>query len=118
MNNFYLITTNRSGTNSEKVMTIYTILNIFPLNVLYENLASGLGGGSKFENGTWTGPKYTVGQGESAKTVDNVGDAVTALNNADQVLDTKINSLGNRLEDSFRSTNNRIDRLEKDIKNL
>ena len=115
-----------SGTDGNRVITGIGDGNIVKgssdavtagqLNTTYENLASSLGGSSKFENGTWTGPNYTVGHGNSAKNVDNVGDVVTALNNADQVLDTKINTLGNRLDDAFRSTNDRVDRLEKDTK--
>ncbi|MDC4459626.1 hypothetical protein NQ652_18335, partial [Acinetobacter baumannii] len=42
-----------------------------------------LGGGAKIENGSVTGPKYNLKAGdENAKDYTNVGDALTALDNA------------------------------------
>ncbi|MDV5589060.1 YadA-like family protein, partial [Acinetobacter nosocomialis] len=42
-----------------------------------------------------------------------VGDAIGALNQADQTLNTKIDNVSNKLEQAFYSTNQRIDKLEE-----
>ena len=76
----------------------------------YDNVAAGLGGGAKYENGTWTGPEYTVGD----TTVTNVGDAIDALNKSDQQLDSQLTNLSNKVDNMYIATNERIDRLEKD----
>ena len=83
------------------------------LNIQYDNLASSLGGNAKYENGTWTGPTYNVGHGSSASTVKTVGDAITSLNNADQALNKKVDTLGNRLDEAFQLSNDRIHQVEK-----
>ena len=81
------------------------------LNTNYENIANSLGGNAKFENGTWIGPSYIIGSGDDQTVVNNVGDAVLALNEADQALNMKVNSMGTQFDDALRSTNERIDKL-------
>jgi trimeric autotransporter adhesin len=81
------------------------------LNTNYENIANSLGGNAKFENGTWIGPSYIIGSGDDQTVVNNVGDAVSALNEADQALNMKVNSMGTQFDDALRSTNERIDKL-------
>ena len=83
------------------------------LNTSYETMALSLGGNAKFENSTWTGPSYTAGYGNNQTTVNNVGDAIDALNKTDEALNSKIDKLGDRLEDAFKSTNDQINHVEK-----
>ena len=81
------------------------------LNANYEALAKTLGGNAKFENGEWTGPSYTVGYGENEKTVNNVGDAVSALNDANSALTTRMDTMGAQFDDAIKSTNERLDKF-------
>lgn len=76
-------------------------------------MALSLGGNAKFENSTWTGPSYTAGYGHNQTTVNNIGDAIDALNKTDEVLNSKIDKIGDRLEDAFKSTNDQINHVEK-----
>lgn len=66
-----------------------------------------LGGDANYE--TNTGPTYNVGGG----TQHNVGDALDALDQRDNQLDQKITNLGDQLQQSFYSTNKRINDVEK-----
>ncbi|CAM9323887.1 Trimeric autotransporter adhesin YadA-like C-terminal membrane anchor domain-containing protein [Acinetobacter bereziniae] len=70
-----------------------------------------LGGGAGYDNitGSFTAPSYGVGNA----VYNNVGGAIDALNKADQVLDSKIEDVSNKLDYSFRVTNDRIDDVEK-----
>ena len=86
------------------------------LQQTYEHVTASLGGGAKFENGTWTAPSYTVGQGESQEIVYDVGSAIRALNNVDNALNSRVDQLSTQLEDVFKSTHQRIEEVEKDMK--
>ena len=81
------------------------------LNATNQAVVQYLGGGAGYDNitGSFTAPTYNV----SDKSYNNVGDAVTALDNADKALNSKIDNVSSRLEDAFRSTNSRIDSVEK-----
>lgn len=71
-----------------------------------------LGGGAAIDNITGSfnsAPSYTVGD----QTYNNVGSAVDALNQADQALNSKIDNVSNNLEQAFKSTNQRINDVEK-----
>lgn len=70
-----------------------------------------LGGGSGYNNITqsFDAPTYEVNGGA----YNNVGDALGALNQADQALDNRITNLGDQLQQAFYSTNQRIDDIEK-----
>ena len=66
------------------------------LNTVKTDLASALGGGTKVENGTFTGPTYNITKDDGSNTkeaVNNVGDAISKLdgriNNANTVLGNK-----------------------------
>ncbi|MGE8541822.1 MAG: YadA-like family protein [Acinetobacter sp.] len=83
------------------------------LNATNQKVAEYLGGGAKFENGSWTAPSYTVGHGDTAQNFGDVGGAIDALNNADQALGNRITNLGDRLEQVFIDTNQKIDDVEK-----
>uniref|UniRef100_UPI0038994178 YadA-like family protein n=1 Tax=Acinetobacter pullicarnis TaxID=2576829 RepID=UPI0038994178 len=72
------------------------------LNETNQNIANSLGGGSKYENNKWTGPTYNVAGGK----YDNVGDALGAI-------DTKVDNLGDRMEQVFQQTNQNIKNVEK-----
>jgi len=58
---------------------------------------------------SFTNPTYKV----DGKDYNNVGGAVDALNKADQALGNRITNLGDRLEQAFTETNQRIDGIEK-----
>ncbi|WP_284087733.1 YadA-like family protein, partial [Acinetobacter nosocomialis] len=81
------------------------------LNTTNQTLVNYLGGGAGYDNITqsFSNPTYNVGD----KSYNNVGDAIGALNQADQTLNTKIDSVTNKLEQAFYSTNQRIDKLEE-----
>jgi trimeric autotransporter adhesin len=81
------------------------------LNTTNQALVNYLGGGAGYDNITqsFSNPTYNVGD----KSYNNVGDAISALNQADQTLNTKIDSVTNKLEQAFYSTNQRIDKLEE-----
>ncbi|SSO27040.1 Autotransporter adhesin [Acinetobacter nosocomialis] len=81
------------------------------LNTTNQALVNYLGGGAGYDNITqsFSNPTYNVGD----KSYNNVGDAIGALNQADQTLNTKIDSVTNKLEQAFYSTNQRIDKLEE-----
>ncbi|WP_445116946.1 ESPR-type extended signal peptide-containing protein [Acinetobacter sp. WZC-1] len=81
------------------------------LNATNEAVVNYLGGGAGYNNITesFTAPSYAVGTG----TYNNVGGAIDALNQADQTLNTKIDNVSNRLDDAFRSTNHRINDVER-----
>ena len=74
-------------------------------------LAQYLGGGAGYNNITesFDAPAYNVNGGS----YNNVGDALGALNQADQVLGDRITNLGDQLQQAFYSTNQRIDDVEK-----
>ncbi|MDO7230960.1 ESPR-type extended signal peptide-containing protein [Acinetobacter nosocomialis] len=81
------------------------------LNTTNQTLVNYLGSGAGYDNITqsFSNPTYNVGD----KSYNNVGDAIGALNQADQTLNTKIDSVTNKLEQAFYSTNQRIDKLEE-----
>lgn len=66
-----------------------------------------LGGGANYDSNT--GPSYTVG----SSSYNNVGSAIDALNQADQVLESKIDNVSNNLNNALSTVNNRIDAVEK-----
>ena len=71
-----------------------------------------LGGGAAINNITGSfdkAPSYTVGD----KTLNNVGSAIDALNQADQALNAKVDNVVNNMEQAFYNTNQRIDDVEK-----
>lgn len=74
-----------------------------------------LGGGATYNDNTKTynAPTYVINNGSTTNSYNNVGDALGALNQADTTINTRIDVLGDQLEQSFRSTNNRIDDVEK-----
>ncbi|MFV5595134.1 YadA-like family protein, partial [Acinetobacter junii] len=72
------------------------------LNTSNQYITASLGGGAKYENGKFTAPTYNVNNGS----YNNVGDALGALNQANI-------DLGNKIEQVFYNTNNRIDSLEE-----
>lgn len=74
-----------------------------------------LGGGATYNENTKTygAPTYNINNGTTTNTYNNVGDALGALNQADVTINNRITNLGDQLEQSFRSTNNRIDDVEK-----
>ena len=74
-------------------------------------LAQYLGGGAGYNNITesFDAPTYNVNGGS----YNNVGDALGALNQADQVMGDRITNLGDQLQQAFHSTNQRIDDVEK-----
>ncbi|ENX42461.1 YadA-like family protein, partial [Acinetobacter sp. NIPH 2100] len=76
----------------------------------YEDVGAALGGGAGYdpEKG-WKGPTYNVAGGSH----NNVGDALGALNNANQALDNRITNLGDQMQQAFYDTNRRIDDVEK-----
>ncbi|MCH7316217.1 ESPR-type extended signal peptide-containing protein [Acinetobacter sp. ANC 3882] len=80
------------------------------LHQSYQDVGSALGGGAGYdpEKG-WKGPTYNVAGG----THNNVGDALGALNQADQALDNRITNLGDQMQQAFYDTNRRIDDVEK-----
>lgn len=71
------------------------------------NIYKYLGGGANYD--TNTGPSYTVGE----SSYNNVGGAIDALNQADQVLESKINNMSNNLSNALSTVNTRIDEVEK-----
>ncbi|MDQ9017292.1 ESPR-type extended signal peptide-containing protein [Acinetobacter rudis] len=72
------------------------------LNTTNTNVSNYLGGGTKFENGEWTGPTYNVNGGS----YNNVGDALHAL-------DDRNTQINNKVDNLFQTTNQRIDNVEK-----
>ncbi|MBI1452564.1 YadA-like family protein [Acinetobacter sp. FL51] len=74
-------------------------------------MAQYLGGGAGYNNITesFDAPTYNVNGGS----YNNVGDALGALNQADQVMGDRITNLGDQLQQAFYSTNQRIDDVEK-----
>ncbi|QQN39516.1 ESPR-type extended signal peptide-containing protein [Acinetobacter sp. CS-2] len=74
-------------------------------------LSQYLGGGAGYNNITqsFDAPNYQVNGGS----YNNVGDALGALNQADQALGNRITNLGDQLQQAFYSTNRRIDDVEK-----
>ena len=85
------------------------------LNSTNQAMAEYLGGNAGYDNITQslTAPTYTIGQGTDAKDYHNVGDALGALNAADQQLGDRITNLGDQLQQAFQSTSKRIDDVEK-----
>ncbi|MDE9410688.1 hypothetical protein P0936_19080, partial [Acinetobacter nosocomialis] len=69
------------------------------LNTTNQALVNYLGGGAGYDNITqsFSNPTYNVGD----KSYNNVGDAIGALNQADQTLNTKIDNVSNKLEQAF-----------------
>lgn len=82
-------------------------INGSQLNASNTTIYNYLGGGANYE--TNTAPSYNVG----SSTYDNVGGAVSALNEADQTLNSKIDNVSKSLDSAFSATNNRIDAVEK-----
>ena len=82
-------------------------INGSQLHASNTNIYQYLGGGANYE--TNTGPTYNVGGGSH----NNVGDALTALDDRDNQLDNKITNLGDQLQQAFYTTNERIDDVEK-----
>ncbi|MDS7965486.1 ESPR-type extended signal peptide-containing protein [Acinetobacter sp. V117_2] len=81
------------------------------LNRTNQALVSALGSGAGYNNITesFSNPTYNVGD----QSYNNVGDAIGALNQADQTLNNKIDNVNNKLEQAFYATNQRIDNLEE-----
>ncbi|NUF39052.1 YadA-like family protein, partial [Acinetobacter lactucae] len=81
------------------------------LNTTNQALVNYLGGGAGYNNITqsFSNPTYNVGD----QSYHNVGDAIGALNQADQTLNSKIDNVSNKLEQAFYATNQRIDDVEK-----
>ena len=114
-------TLNVSGTQGDRVVTgvkdgainatSKDAVNGSQLNVTNNKVAEFLGGGAGYNNITnsFTNPTYKV----DGKDYNNVGGAVDALNKADQALGNRITNLGDRLEQAFTETNQRIDGIEK-----
>ena len=71
------------------------------------NLYNYLGGGANYD--TNTGPTYNVG----SSSYNNVGGAISALNEADKNLNSKIDNVSQNLENAFYTTNKRINDVEK-----
>ncbi|OTG94612.1 cell surface protein [Acinetobacter sp. ANC 4654] len=114
-------TLNVSGTQGDRVVTgvkdgainatSKDAVNGSQLNVTNNKVAEFLGGGAGYNNITnsFTNPTYKV----DGKDYNNVGGAVDALNKADQALGNRITNLGDRLEQAFTETNQRIDGIEQ-----
>ncbi|RFS29414.1 hypothetical protein DYI81_12340 [Acinetobacter sp. SWAC5] len=85
------------------------------LNATNNAFNSFLGGGATYNDNTktYTAPTYVINNGSGSNSYNNVGDALGALNQADSTINNRIDVLGDRLEQSFRNTNNRIDDVEK-----
>ena len=81
------------------------------LNTTNQAIVSSLGGGASFDSttGEFNAPTYQVG----ADKHKDVGSAISALDQANQGLNSKIDNVSDRLENAFRSTNDRIDSVEK-----
>ncbi|WP_155733043.1 adhesin, partial [Streptobacillus moniliformis] len=74
-----------------------------------------LGGNSKFENGTITGPKYNLKAGqENAKDYTNVGDALKALDDAIGNSSKNITDLTNK-QISFQGNGGDTDKVSKKL---
>ncbi|WP_155732642.1 adhesin, partial [Streptobacillus moniliformis] len=74
-----------------------------------------LGGNSKFENGTITGPKYNLKAGqENAKDYTNVGDALSALDNAIGTSTKNIADLTNK-QISFQGNGGNTDKVDRKL---
>ncbi|WP_332606291.1 YadA-like family protein, partial [Acinetobacter sp. ESBL14] len=85
-------------------------INGSQLHQSYENVGKALGGGAGYDPSTgWTAPSYEVG----GNTHNNVGDALNALNNANQALGDRITNLGDQMQQAFYDTNQRIDDVKK-----
>ncbi|QHH98132.1 ESPR-type extended signal peptide-containing protein [Acinetobacter dispersus] len=80
------------------------------LHQSYQDVGAALGGGAGYdpEKG-WKGPTYNI----AGSNYNNVGDALGALNQADQALDNRITNLGDQMQQAFYDTNRRIDDVEK-----
>ncbi|WP_228267307.1 YadA-like family protein [Acinetobacter sp. TUM15071] len=85
-------------------------INGSQLHQSYQDVGAALGGGAGYdpEKG-WKGPTYNV----AGSNYNNVGDALGALNQADQALDNRITNLGDQMQQAFYDTNRRIDDVEK-----
>lgn len=81
------------------------------LNSTNQAVVQYLGGGAGYDNITqsFNAPSYNVGD----KNYNNVGDAMDALNKNDKATNNRIDRLSDQLEQSFYSTNKRIDDVEK-----
>ncbi|MGE8539875.1 MAG: YadA-like family protein, partial [Acinetobacter sp.] len=81
------------------------------LNTTNQYIANSLGGGAGYNNITqsFDAPNYQVNGGS----YNNVGDALGALNDADQVLGDRITNLGDQLQQAFHDNNQRINDVEK-----
>ena len=81
------------------------------LNATNQAITQYLGGGAGYNNITqsFDAPNYQVNGGS----YNNVGDALGALNDADQVLGDRITNLGDQLQQAFQDNNQRINDVEK-----
>ena len=114
-------TVNVSGTSGDRVVTGVAdgainatskdAVNGSQLNMTNQAIVEYLGGGAAYDNITqsFQAPTYNVGD----KTLNNVGAAIDALNQADQALNSKIDNVSNNLEQAFTQTNQRINDVEK-----
>ncbi|QIO10242.1 hypothetical protein G8D99_15320 [Acinetobacter lanii] len=112
---------NIKGTDGDRVLTGVAAgavnatstdaVNGSQLNTTNQAVVEYLGGGAAYDNitGSFNAPSYTVGD----QTYNKVGTAIDALNQADQVLNSKIDNVSNNLEQAFKSTNQRINDVEK-----
>ncbi|WOE32408.1 MULTISPECIES: YadA-like family protein [unclassified Acinetobacter] len=86
------------------------------LNISYEVMANALGGGAKFENGVATAPHYQLGYGDHQRSVNNIGDAIAALNDEDARLNHKVKHLADQMNHVVRSAHQYINEVEKNSK--
>jgi trimeric autotransporter adhesin len=100
-----------SVANGQIDSTSKDAVNGSQLNATNQAVVQYLGGGAAYDNITqsFNAPSYAV----NGDTYNNVGDALGALNQADQALGNRINNLGDQLQQAFYSTNQRIDDVEK-----
>ncbi|MCL6241668.1 YadA-like family protein, partial [Acinetobacter amyesii] len=114
-------TVNVAGTEGERVVTGVAAgqisaeskdaINGAQLNATNQAMVQYLGGGAGYNNITqsFDAPNYEI----NGSSYNNVGDALGALNQADQALGNRITNLGDQLQQAFYSTNKRIDDVEK-----
>lgn len=81
------------------------------LNATNDYVVKSLGANASFNanTGTYEAPAYSVAD----QIYNNVGGAVEALNQTDQILNNRVDVVAKDLETAFNTTNNKIERLEK-----
>ncbi|MBU3846184.1 MAG: YadA-like family protein, partial [Candidatus Acinetobacter avistercoris] len=86
-------------------------INGSQLNKTNQAVVSYLGGGAAYNNITnsFEAPTYNVGNTKH----NNLGGAIDALNKTNEVMNGRIDQISNRLDDAFRTTNSRINDVEK-----